>query len=219
VIRDLQVSNDAAGFPVVTWKEDRNFASPEAMKRARVECRIMKSATTGALLFVARGTVRQGSFEEGKPWERLNGFSQPTADQLYYTKKQLELRHHFAGKGVGAKLGASDSAHVLLAEFRDDTALHVNCADASPVDIDRLRVTLTREFVINREELVGDICHGLYQWPVTDEKIMTYDPARPIPGLQGRTKLLLEALGWIVALSIVAALAIAFLLALGVFHK
>lgn len=219
MIHDLRVTKDAVGFPVVAWKEDRNLASPEAMGRARVECRIMKNATTGVLLFVARGTVRHGLFEEGRAWERLNGFSQPTADELYYTKRQLELRHHFAGKGVGAKLGMSDSAYVLLAEFRDDTALHINCADAPPVDIDRLRVTLTREFVINREELVGDICHGVYQWPVADDTIMSYDPARPIPGPQGQTKLLLEALGWIVALGVVAALAVAFLWELGVFHK
>jgi hypothetical protein len=31
MIRDLQVSNDAAGFPIVAWTEDRNLASPEAM--------------------------------------------------------------------------------------------------------------------------------------------------------------------------------------------
>lgn len=206
MIRDLQVSKDAAGFPIVAWTEARNLVSPEAMRRARVECRIMKDATTGVLLFVARGTVRHGLFEEGRPWDRLNGFSQPTADQLYYTKKQLELRQHFASKSVGAKLAMSDNAHVLLAEFRDDSALHINCADAPPVDIERLHVALTREFILRRDELVGEICRGLYEWPITDDKVVTYDPARPGPGPQGKTKLLVEALGWIVALGVVVAL-------------
>lgn len=219
MIRDLEVSKDAAGFPIVAWTEARNLASPEAMRRARVECRIMKDATSGVLLFVARGSVRHGLFEEGKPWEKLNGFSQPTADTLYYTKKQLEFRQHLASKSVGAKLAMSDSAHVLLAEFRDDTALHINCADAPPVDIDRLRVALTREFVIYRDELVGEICHGLYEWPVTDDKVLIYDPGRPSPSPQGKTKLALEALGWIVALGVVAVLGVAFLWVLGVFHR
>ncbi len=219
MIRDLEVSTDPAGFPIVAWRESRNLASPEAMTRARVECRIMKDATTGVLFFVARGTVRHGSFEEGKPWDRLNGFSQPTADQLYYTKKQLDFRHHLAAKSVGAKLAMSDSAHVLLAEFRDDTALHINCADAPPVEIDRLRVALTREFVIRRDELVGDLCRVAYEWPISDDKVMTHDSARPSPRPEGRTKLFVEALGWIVALGIVAALCKGFLWALAGFPR
>jgi hypothetical protein len=208
MIRDLQVSRDGAGFPVVAWTEDRNLASPEAMRRACVECRIMKDRTTGVLLFVARGTVRHGSFEEGKPWQRLRGFSRHTADGLYYTREQLELRHHIAGKGLGAKLALSDSAQVLLAEFVDDTALHLNCADAPPVDIDRLHIALTREFIGNQYELVSNICRIAFEWPIEDDRVLTYDPARAGPRNQRKPKLLVEALGWIVALGVVAALAV-----------
>jgi hypothetical protein len=219
VIRDLDLSKDAAGFPIVAWTEDRNLASPESMTRARVECRIMKDAKTGILLFVARGTVRHGSFEEGKPWERLHGFSKHSADELYYTRKQLEYRHHATSKSAGAKLALSDGAQVILAEFIDDTALHVNCADASPVDIDRLHVALTREFLIYKHELVGKICRVAFEWPRDDDKVMTYEPGRPSPGPQGKAKSLAEAIGWLVALGVVAAFGIALLWMLGVFRR
>jgi hypothetical protein len=219
VIHDLEVSEDDAGFPKVTWTEDRNLASPEAMRRARVECRIMKEATTGILLFAARGNVRHGPFEEAKAWEKLTGFSQPTADELYYTKKQLEFRHYFASKSIGAKLALTDNAHVLRAEFAEDTALHINCADATPVDIDRLRVALTQKFILSRNALVSNICHGLYEWPVTDDKVMTYDPARPGWGDHLKRGFLFEALGWIVAVAVVAGLAALLFWELGVFHQ
>jgi hypothetical protein len=133
----------------------------------------------GTLLFVARGTSRQGSFEEGKPWERLRGFSKHNAEELYYTRQQLELLRHFANKSLGTKLALSGGAHVLLAEFDDNVALHLNCADATPVEIDRLHVTLIREFIRSREELVGNICSIAFEWRVEDDKVVTYDPARP----------------------------------------
>lgn len=217
MIRDLQVSRDGAGFPVVAWTEDRNLASPEAMRRARVECRIMKDGTSGVLLFVARGTVRDphGRFEEGRPWVRLRGFSRHTADGLYYSKSQLEFRHHIANKGVGAKLALSDSAHVLSAEFDDDIALHINCADATPVDIDRLHVTLIREFIRSRGELVDHACRGVFEWPLGDDQVMTYDPARSEWDDQPKSRLIVEAFGWVVALGVVAALGALFLWLVG----
>jgi hypothetical protein len=203
VIHNLEVGKDAAGFPVVSWFEDRNIASPEAMRRARVECRIMKDAATGVLLFVARGTVRHGTFEEGKPWERLRGFSNHSADGLYYTKGQLEARQHLGSKSIGGRMVLSDSAQVLLAEFEDDTALHVNCATASPVDVENLHVALTREFVGNRHILIGSLGQNGYRWPVNDDRVMTYDPARKGPDSRQSSKLISEALGWIIALALV----------------
>ncbi len=202
MIHELQIGKDAAGFPVVSWCEDRNIASPEAMRRARVECRIMKDATSGILLFVARGTVRHGSFEEGKPWEHLRGFSNHSADGLYYTKEELDVRQHLGGKSIGGKVALSDSAQVLLAEFVDDTPLHVNCATASPVEIGHLHVALTREFVGNQHILVGTICRDAFQWPVDDDRVLTYDPARTAPDNR-RHSGLSEALGWIAALALV----------------
>jgi hypothetical protein len=215
VIHDLQIGKDAAGFPVVSWFEDRNIASPEAMRRARVECRIMKDAATGVLLFVARGTVRHGTFEEGKPWERLRGFSNHSADGLYYTKEQLEVRQHLGSKSIGGRMALGDSAQVLLAEFVDDTALHVNCATASPVDLEHLHVALTREFVGNQHILVGSLCQDSFQWPVDDERVMTYDPARKSPDHSQSPRLISEALGWIVALALVGGAAFFLLRAAG----
>jgi hypothetical protein len=207
VIHDLEVGKDAAGFPVVSWSEDRNSASPEAMRRARVECRIMKDAVTGVLLFVARGTVRHGAFEEGKPWEHLRGFSNRAADGLYYTKEQLEARQHLGSKSIGGRVALSDGAQVLTAEFVDDTPLHVNCATASPVDIERLHVALTREFVGNQHILVGNLCRDAFQWPVDDDRVMTYDPARKPPVSQTSARVLSETLGWIAALALIGGIA------------
>lgn len=211
MIRDLQVSKDAAGFPIVAWKEDRNLASPEAMRRAPVECRIMKDAKTGTLLFVARGTVRHGAFEEGRPWDRLQGFSKPTADQLYYTRHQLEIRQHFTSKSVGAKLALADSAHVLVAEFIDDTPIHINCADASPVEIDQLHGLLVREFITYR---AGD-----FQWPLNDDRVPTFEPARQDIDKGRKHGFWIEMLGWIVALAIVVGLAAFLFWGLGVFRR
>ena len=124
----------------------------------------------------------------------------------YYTKEQLELRHHIASKGVGAKLALSDGAQVLLAEFVDDTALHVNCADATPVAIDRLHMALTREFVGNQHQLVGNICRVAFEWPSEDDRVMTYDPTRPGWTNQGKPSALVDVLGWVVAVAVVGGL-------------
>jgi hypothetical protein len=101
MIHNLQVSKDDAGFPVVTWTEDRGVDSPQSGSRARVECRIMKDGATGELLFVARGTVRDpyAKFEEGKPWARLRSFSVHSAESLYRTKQEIELRRQVIKSG------------------------------------------------------------------------------------------------------------------------
>ena len=216
MIRNLHVTHDDAGFPIVAWTEDRNLASPEASMRATIECRIMKNAA-GVLLFVARGTKRHGSFEEGKPWEQLRGFSRHTAEELYYTRQQLELHRSFADKSLGRKFALSDGAQVLLAEFDDNLALHVNCADAPPVEIDRLHMTLIHAFIRSREELVGHICSTAYEWPLGDDRVGTYDPARP--GWTNRQKPVQEILGWIVAVGLVAALAALMLWLLGAIRR
>jgi hypothetical protein len=219
MIRDIEISRDSAGFPIVAWTEDRNLLSPQAMRRARVECRIMKDAKSGALLFVARGTVRHGSFEEGRSWDRLRGFSTHAADGLYYTKKQLELRQHAGSKSAGSKLALIDNAQILLAEFVDETPLHINCADAPPVDIDRLHVALTREFVRNQHELVGTLCRVAFHWPAEDDRVPTYHPTPPVAPRGRRLRFFGEAIGWIVAIALVAAAGGFLLWALGVVHR
>jgi hypothetical protein len=219
MIRDVQITEDSAGFPIVTWTEDRNLASPEAMRRARVECRIMKDKDTGDLLFVARGTVRHGSFEEGRPWERLRAFSTQAADLLYSTKAQLVLREHLASKGVGTKMGLTDGAHVLLAEFFNDTALHINCAGATPVEVDRLHLELTRAFIGKRDDLVGRICSVAFEWPLGDDRVMTCDPERTGWSDKRNSGFLVDALEWAVAVAAVAGLGVFVLWALGAFAR
>lgn len=205
MIRDLDVTTDAAGFPIVSWIETRGLSAPQGPGRARVECRIMKDGATGVLLFVARGAVREGQFEEGKPWEALRGFSLQSADSLYYSRAEQQMRQHLAGKGLASRWVWSDGAQVLLAEFAGDTPLHVNCAEASPVEIDRLHVALTRAFLTHRDELVARQCREMFLWPTDDGRVETYDPARKgWPG-EKPPSLLMEAVGWTVALTTVVA--------------
>ena len=176
MISGLVVSQDAAGFPVVTWNEFRGLHSRTGTGTHRVECRIMKDPSTGTLLFVARGHKRRSSFEDGNAWEALQGFSQRGAETLYYTKAELELRHHMAGKGLGSKIAFSDNGQVLLAEFGGAEPVHINDTEASPFDLERLHLILSQAFLRQRSELVSALCKDAYLWPVTDGKVQTYDP-------------------------------------------
>ena len=114
MIHDLRVSKDEADFPVVSWTESRNAHSPQGVGSARVECRIMKDGTTGELLFVARGTVRDpyGKFEEGKPWEKLRGFSEHAAEGLYLTKGRDRVLEACAAKKSRCESGRSATARL-----------------------------------------------------------------------------------------------------------
>src|SRR5262249_45816918 len=134
-IRLEPVTTDEAGLPVVAWDEDRNLFAPEGGRRARIECRILKEAGTGRLLFVAGGSVRAGLFEEGRPWEALAGFESDSADRHYYSAAELRLREVATQKSAGLKLLLGDAAFVTLASFNDDRpnlSLHINCASAAP---------------------------------------------------------------------------------------
>jgi hypothetical protein len=204
MIHGLQVSKDDAGFPIVAWTVDRDAHSPQGVGRARVECRIMKDGATGELLFVARGTVRDpyGKFEEGKPWSRLHGFGEHSAESLYRTKGEIELRRH-AIKSPLAKWALSDNAVVVLAEFQDDRAIHINCADAPQNDINWLHATLVREFVTNQPVLVGTFSRNGFTWPVGDDRVMTYDPGRTWWSDQPKPGLVMEALSWAIALGVI----------------
>ena len=205
MIHDLQVSKDDAEFPVVAWTEDRDAHSPQGVGRARVECRIMKDGATGELLFVARGTVRDpyGKFEEGKPWARLRGFSEHSAESLYRTKSEIALRKRLASKNPMLEWGLHDNAIVVLAEFQDDRAIHINCADAPQNDLNRLHATLVREFVTNQPVLVGKLSRNGSTWPIGDDRVMTYDPGRTWWIDQAKPGLVMEALSWAIALGLI----------------
>lgn len=176
-IRNIEVSADAAGFPVVRWQESRGMAQAGA-GLIDVECRIMKDSHDGTLLFVARGPVRRGEFEEGLPWERLRGFSVHGAEDIYYSRSEASRRHQLAGKGLAARWLWGDPGRVLVAEFQGGATIHVNCVDAAPMDLEPLQRTLEDLFVRRAEDLVAGLCREMFRWPVDDARVATYTAQR-----------------------------------------
>ncbi|MGB8738271.1 MAG: hypothetical protein WCD20_19490 [Rhodomicrobium sp.] len=180
---DAQQGVDAQGLPVVTWEEDRNLFAPEGAGPARVACFIRPDEKTGVLQFVSAGSVRHGAFEEARPWELLKSFQSGTADQLYYAASDRAALDLLAGKsksGAGQLL-AKDGAQVMLANFADERAslpMHLNCADASPVEVALLHDRLHREFIAKRPLLLDGICGGEYIWP-KDKPFIAYEAPAP----------------------------------------
>lgn len=215
MIYDLSITTDAAGFPIIAWREDRNMHSPEALRRARIECRIMKHAKTGALLFVARGSTRYGPFEEAKPWSHLRGFTVQSAQNLYYPRAWLDAQNSLTSKSVGARIVLTDAAQVITAEFADDTPIHINCADATPVEIDSVHKALLREFETNKDVLGRRYD---YQWPTDDDSVVTYDPAIHASPGHSKTAVLIDALLWVAPVALIAGIAAALAWKLGVFN-
>ncbi|MFZ1110283.1 MAG: hypothetical protein WAN43_18285 [Rhodomicrobium sp.] len=154
----------------MSWEEDRNLFAPEGLGPARVACFIRPDEKTGVLQFVAAGSVRHGSFEEARPWERLHSFERSTAEHHYYEPGERALIDTVANKsksGLG-RLLATDGAHVLLANFSDErrsVPMHLNCAEASPVEVSLLHDRLRREFIDRRGDFVREHCGGEFVWP------------------------------------------------------
>ena len=102
-----------------------------------------------------------------------------------------------AGKG----LLWSDHGQVLLAEFEDQLPVHINYADASQVEIDRVHVLLKQRFELTRDSLPKALCKKrVHFWPLDDDKVLTYDPKREEAGTPGmvevsRVVLMLAFLG------------------------
>ena len=197
---------DAQGLPVVTWEEDRNLFAPEGLSPARVACFIRPDAETGVLQFVAAGPVRHGPFEEARPWELLKSFEKGSADQLYYAASEraaLDLLASKSKSGAGRPL-AADGALVMLANFGDARAsvpTHLNCADASPVEVALLHDRLHREFIASRPQLVNEICGGEFVWP-KDSPFIAFQP--PAPAVIPRWKARLVDLSIAVVLVLIA---------------
>ncbi len=198
---------DAQGLPVVTWEEDRNLFAPEGFGPARVACFIRPDRETGVLQFVAAGSVRHGPFEEARPWELLKSFEKGSADQLYYAasdRAALDLLASKSKSGAG-RLLAADGALVMLANFADARAsvpTHLNCADASPVEVTLLHDRLHREFIAKRPHVVNEICGGEYIWP-KDKPFIAWQLAAPavIPRWKARLvdlsiAAMLAVIGW-----------------------
>ncbi len=183
---------DEQGLPVVSWEEDRNLFAPEGFGPARVACFIRPDKETGVLQFVAAGSVRHGKFGEARPWELLKSFEKGTAEQHYYSAADRALLDVLASKsksGAG-RLLAADGAHVMLANFADErvsVAMHLNCADAPPVEVALLHDRLHREFIAKRAHLLSDNCGGDYVWP-KDKPFVVWQAPAPVavPRWMGR---------------------------------
>lgn len=206
MIRDVEVLKDGAGLPIVSWREGRGLHSPEALRLARVECRIMKDKKDGALLFAARGTVREGSFEEAKPWAQLTGFDCKPAHALYNSATDLFLRQKALGKSPTGAIALHDGAQVVLTLFGPtELPIHINCADASPVELQKLQATLRRAFLEQRDHLIFKHCGNVFRWPRDDDRVVTYDPlsARWLSTHRvGETTRLIDFAAWALALMI-----------------
>lgn len=177
MIRDVEVLKDGAGLPIVAWREGRGLHSPEALRLARVECRIMKDEKDGTLLFAARGSVREGSFEEAKPWAQLTGFDCKPAHTLYNSVTDLFLRQKALEKTPTGALALHDGAQVFLALFgQTELPIHINCAEASPVELQKLQATLRRAFLEQRDHLIFKHCGNVFRWPSDDDRVVTYNP-------------------------------------------
>src|SRR5215472_18937257 len=153
---------DAQGLPVVIWEEDRNLHAPGGAGRARVAC-FIKPDSDGVLQFVSAGWVRQGPFEEARPWALLNSFEKGAAEQHYYAAAERVLLDALVSKSKSgaARLLSHDGAQVMLANFADEhpsVAMHLNCADALPVEMAMLHDRLYREFVSKQQSLVAEKC-------------------------------------------------------------
>lgn len=167
MIEDVRIETDALGFPVVAWRERRGFALE------RIECRIMKGAT-GELLFVARGPVRLGAFEEGRPWRDLEGLAVKKAAELYHSGSEQAVRRHFDSKGPALAAAMRDDGKVILATFRSGPPIHINCAEVSDAEAQRLHGFLSQAFLDGAH--LGAACN----WRVRPDEagIETYDPQR-----------------------------------------
>ena len=97
-------------------------------------------------------------------------------------------------KSPVAKGALSDGAMVVQAEFRDDAAIHINCANAPQNDINRLLATLLREFAVNQPLLIEKLSHNSFYWPVGDDRLITYDPGRTGWSEQAKPSLIRETL-------------------------
>ena len=196
---------DAQGLPVVTWEEDRNHFAPEGTGRAHVACFIRPDEKTGALLFVKAGSVRHGAFEEARAWHKLASFGRDTAEHLYTSASDRALLDILASKsksGVG-RLLAADGAQVLLANFGDERAsvpMHLNCAEAPPVEVAMLHDRLHREFIARRPELLREKCGDEPVWPKA-KPFAAYEP--PAPAVLPRWKARLVDLSIAVVLGLI----------------
>lgn len=175
-VEGLAVSADAAGFPVVRWKERRGLYAPQPGKVAEVECRIAKDGKTGELLFVTRGHKRFGSFEAAYPWAALRSFSIESAEHLYYSRSEAQRWQQVGGKAQMLRWLLGDSGQVIVAQFASGETIHLNYVDASRVVLEQVHIVLAQVFVQQSETLAALRCAVMWHWPLDDDRVPRHDP-------------------------------------------
>ncbi|MFA5957748.1 hypothetical protein [Hyphomicrobium sp.] len=174
MIESLTITYDPAGFPIVRWVEKRGAHSPEAFGEARVECRIKRDGDR-KLYFVATGTKRRGGYVEAKPFQSLAGFKQDLAERLFKSQAELALMQRLKSKMKLAGDLLDDGARVILADFLGDHPIYINCAEASPVEINHLVLELDKAFAKARK-LADDNCDHQYCWPLNKGEVEDFVP-------------------------------------------
>lgn len=192
-------------FPIVSWRESRGAFAPEAFGKASITCSIKRDAE-GVLYFVARGTVREGSYEEGRQWTKLKGFKPVPAERLYTSPhRRAELEQLLRHTKTGSML-LQDHAFVVLADFEGESSIHVNCAVGSKVELDKLALLLSNTFA--NPDLYFDAelrtKFGIevgYDWPKGDDSVPYYAPESV---RERSTTVWTEIFGWLGAIVVVA---------------
>lgn len=198
MISGLKADKDGAGYPIVSWTETRWLLAPGGPGLVRVECRVTKDRE-GILQFTVRGSTRHGTFERGKPLQALTGFSRHPASQLYYAAADLHALEAVAGKSQVAQRMLKDPGQVILAEFGGEEPIHVNEADASGIELERLEAALALAFA-NHKTMAAKLRSTPYRWPVGDPRVESFDPER-----RGwpEDSFATELAGWVVSAGVV----------------
>lgn len=159
---------DDAGFPIVSWWEDRDVLA--IGKPVRVWCYITPELETGTLLFATTGSVRAGDTHNFRSWELLQGFGHKTARELYHQPRDRLILDALASKMPMTGKYLIDHAVVTTADFADEkqsVPLHLNCGVASDHDRALLHDELRRNFIQERGRFVAKNCRRRtpFIWP------------------------------------------------------
>lgn len=158
---------DSNGFPMVSWKEDRNLVGGAGYRR--IMCFIWLGAN-GVLQFASSRRKWFQTKAEMRPWESLVSFSIESSDQIYYSGTDHALRN-FSGSskelGRSIQVLLADGAYVISANFSDDhpsLPMYLTRANCTQAQARELHDRLLREFIAKREGYVREINQGEYVW-------------------------------------------------------
>ena len=115
-----------------------------------------------------------GAFEDGRPWQMLQGFAIKGAEELYQTAVEQALRRQHGNKGAALSALMRDDGKVLVAGFRVGAPMHLNCADAPLAALEHLHGILSEAFLHGAQ--LG-MAAG-WRCAADDAHVESYDPSR-----------------------------------------